>query len=422
MMGKMKTPLNDLQKAEELIKREMILMLQHDCVESPSLAQMDDREKASHSPWHEYTKEELHEAKEMLVEEREEMKKEELSKMENDQMHQEKKQRKKKTLDHGDPDDKGTEAAEADMMQSLIDQIFGNPVIQEIIFSYLPSDPPAVKAASLVCRSWNSLLDKPKYWTWAEAELKRETFTEMFFNRRFRNLGSLVTRWSLTGDQLSILFHGLEDFSLKKIMCVWNRFTSVPPEVLARALVRLEEVDLERCLLSKEEDEALMKAIGEASQLNLKSLKLGPILYGDSADSELFQHLLRIEDLKVEDMDPKQVQAFYEYIDQTKDIKLKKFTFGTNSATFIMESEILAKTWPRLERIVVRTDGHIDIPSVYPEQVISVFQEIVNSKDIKLKSLQLPSEIRAGLPDKLLTETKAKIKVVFSDESEAEET
>jgi len=427
-------PLNDLQKAEELIKREMILMLHHDCVESPSLAQMDGREKAkkgesergivnkaSHKhPWHEYTKEELHEAKEMLEEEREEMEKEELSMRKNDQMPQEKKRKRKKTLDHGDPDDKGTEAA--DLMQSLNDQIFGNPVIQEIIFSYLLSDPPAVKAASLVCRSWNSLLAKPKYWTWAEAELKRETFSEMFFNRRFRNLGSLVTRWSLTGDQLQILFHGLGDCSLKKITCVWNRFTSVAPEVLARALVRLEEVDLERCLLSREEDEALMKAIGETKLLNLRSLKLGPILYGESAAPELFQHLLRIEDLKLEDMDPKQVQAFYEYIDEAKDLKLKKFTFGTNSATFIMESEILAKTWSRLERIVVRTDGHIDIPSVFPGQVISVFEKIVNSKDIKLKSLQLPSEIRAGLPDRLLTETLAKIKVVFSDESEAEET
>ena len=32
-------PLNELQKAEELIKREMILMLHHDCLETPTLAQ-----------------------------------------------------------------------------------------------------------------------------------------------------------------------------------------------------------------------------------------------------------------------------------------------------------------------------------------------------------------------------------------------
>ena len=32
-------PLNDLQKAEEMIKREMILMMHHDCLETPTLAQ-----------------------------------------------------------------------------------------------------------------------------------------------------------------------------------------------------------------------------------------------------------------------------------------------------------------------------------------------------------------------------------------------
>ena len=81
-------PLNELQKAEELIKREMILMLHHDCLESPTIAQMGGREKAKKGErgivneathrnyldkhqWREFTKEELDVAKEMMEEERE---------------------------------------------------------------------------------------------------------------------------------------------------------------------------------------------------------------------------------------------------------------------------------------------------------------------------------------------------------------
>merc|ERR1712233_122967 len=81
-------PLNDLQRAEELIKREMILMLHHDCLESPTLSQQGgaDRAKkgergivneASHRtyldrhPYKEYTKEEMDEAAEMLEKEME---------------------------------------------------------------------------------------------------------------------------------------------------------------------------------------------------------------------------------------------------------------------------------------------------------------------------------------------------------------
>ena len=307
-------------------------------------------------------------------------------------------------------------------MQRLTDQIFGNPVIQENIFSFLPSDPSAVKAASLVCRSWHSLLAKPKYWTWAQAELRREAFIQMFSTRRFKIIGSVVTNWSLTGYQLRALFQGLRDCSLKKISCVWNRFTAVEPAVLAGALVRLEEVDMEKCLLSKEELQALMEAIGEAENLNLKTLRLGPILLVDSVAPELFKHFLRIEDLKIEDLDPIQVKAFYQYFVETKDVKLKKLTFGTNSATFIIDNEFLVKTWPRLESIVVRNDGHIPlIPSVYPEQVRAVFEEIIDRKDFKLKSIQLPTELRAEMPLKLLMETMAKVNVVFSDTDESDE-
>ena len=52
-----------------------------------------------------------------------------------------------------------------------------------------------------------------------------------------------------------------------------------------------------------------MKAIGETQQLKLQNLRLGPVLYGDYVEPELFQHLLKIKDLKVEDMNPKQVVA-----------------------------------------------------------------------------------------------------------------
>jgi len=81
-------PLNDLQKAEEMIKKEMILMLHHDCLESPTLSQQGGADKAkkgergivneaSHRnyldrhPYKEYSKEEMDEAAEMLEKEME---------------------------------------------------------------------------------------------------------------------------------------------------------------------------------------------------------------------------------------------------------------------------------------------------------------------------------------------------------------
>ena len=42
-------PLTDLQRAEELIKREMIVMLHHDCLETPTPAQMGENSKQKKS-------------------------------------------------------------------------------------------------------------------------------------------------------------------------------------------------------------------------------------------------------------------------------------------------------------------------------------------------------------------------------------
>ena len=42
-------PLTELQRAEELIKREMIVMMHHDCIETPTPAQMGEGSKKKNS-------------------------------------------------------------------------------------------------------------------------------------------------------------------------------------------------------------------------------------------------------------------------------------------------------------------------------------------------------------------------------------
>jgi pre-mRNA-splicing factor CDC5/CEF1 len=81
-------PLTDLQRAEELIKREMIVMLHHDCLETPTPMQMGDGKKKDRSILNEvqhrsyldkhnyqkFTEEEMEEAKILLEQEMEEVK------------------------------------------------------------------------------------------------------------------------------------------------------------------------------------------------------------------------------------------------------------------------------------------------------------------------------------------------------------
>ncbi len=74
-------PLNDLQRAEEMIKREMLVMMHHDALETPTLTQQgmggkkgergivgEDAHRAylERHPYREYVKDELEEAKQLL--------------------------------------------------------------------------------------------------------------------------------------------------------------------------------------------------------------------------------------------------------------------------------------------------------------------------------------------------------------------
>lgn len=81
-------PLTDLQRAEELIKREMIVMLHHDCLETPTPMQMGEGKKKDRSILNEtqhraylekhgyqkFNEEEMEAAKELLEQEMEDVK------------------------------------------------------------------------------------------------------------------------------------------------------------------------------------------------------------------------------------------------------------------------------------------------------------------------------------------------------------
>ena len=61
----------------------------------------------------------------------------------------------------------------------MMELLPNNPVILERIFSHL--DPSDIKTAALVCRTWNNVLESPKYWTWATASLGRRNFRQIFY-------------------------------------------------------------------------------------------------------------------------------------------------------------------------------------------------------------------------------------------------
>merc|ERR1712192_337913 len=85
----------------------------------------------------------------------------------------------------------------------------------------------------------------------------------------------IVPHTFLTSSQVEEIFEAIkgQDSCLRVLDISCNRLSSVDPETLSSAVVRLEEAKMERCSLSSPQVQALLKAAAESS--SLVSLHMG---------------------------------------------------------------------------------------------------------------------------------------------------
>ena len=217
-----------------------------------------------------------------------------------------------------------------------LDEMLSNSVIQGKIFSYLaPAD---IKSLATVSSTWRVMMEQPRFWTWATVRLSLDNFTEKsqsvrirsitnvlmeydvsemqqrsFFSSIFYEVGAMANMRNLnisgtdlsfvspevlsevivkmkvvnlfdsnlTSEQLDTILIRImkssDDLNLSSLRTSLTSFSSVPPAILAKALVRLEKVDLENPELTKDQVAAVLVEVGESQNLRLKSLPLSHI-------------------------------------------------------------------------------------------------------------------------------------------------
>ena len=155
-----------------------------------------------------------------------------------------------------------------------------SPDLLEIVFSNLA--PVDIKSAALVSRTWNSVIETAKFWSWAQVTLTSENFSEIFPSYRFRSVSSVTLSLSfhdkLSDGQLKELFSNfskLPDLKLKHLDICHNDLSSIKPSVLSQAVVRLEEVWLFWTELTGQQVEDIFHLVikaGAEGRLRLRSL------------------------------------------------------------------------------------------------------------------------------------------------------
>ena len=165
---------------------------------------------------------------------------------------------------------------------AMTHHIFLNHDTLEVILDHLaPAD---IKSAALVCRTWRTVVEKPRYWSWTKARLRSLSFREIFNSERFRNIGHV--QFDLSDPEMKEEFFrtvGLRNPDLRSMEMVGVNLSSVSSEFLAQTATRLEELTMIYNVLKPSQVTHLFSQLVDTTNTNLKLVKLN--LRGTRLDS-----------------------------------------------------------------------------------------------------------------------------------------
>jgi len=172
-----------------------------------------------------------------------------------------------------------------------------------------------------------------------------------------------------------------EDTKLKKFDLDGNDLSHVEPEVLARAAVKLEELGLKDTKLRTEQISSILATIAQ-EDTKLKKLNLEGNDLSHVEPEVLARAAVKLEelDLSYTELRPEQITSIFTTIPQ-EDTKLKKLNLEGNDLSHV-EPEVLATGAVKLEQLGLQDT------KLRPDQITSIIITIAQ-EDIKLKKLNL---------------------------------
>ena len=284
--------------------------------------------------------------------------------------------------------------------QYLREQISRNPVILAEIFRHLaPSD---LKSAALVCRAWWSLVEQPRYWRWAETRLTRANFGKKFRSRRLRNIGSVRT--DLSEVQMRKLLLSLGDWRLRRLAVSYINLSSVSPQLLCSALVKLETLELCLCRLTKDQVRAVFTSIADCEDLALSRLSINFSDLTSVPGPVLARAVVRLKSVNLWlcRLTTGQVTTLLTTILQTNNLTLESLTLNPSDLSSV-SARLLSAAVLRLQEVNM---SYTDLSSDHLSQICS---DILAAKHLRLRSLQLNSTNLSSIQPNLLASAMVRL-------------
>ena len=230
---------------------------------------------------------------------------------------------------------------------------------------------------------------------------------------------ALLNSINLTDQQVTAVFTEIAAsplLRLRKLRLHWLDFSSVPPGVFSQALVRLEQVDLYGSFPTETQLGGLFQLIVAARQLRLRRLRLlssvasNPALTAVPPDL-LSRALVRLEKAEISSfiLSPGQGKALFKAIVETPELRLRRLTVVAGLYLLFARrcEQYLSQALVRLEKV------NISGFSFKPRVADAICETILATEKLKLRSLKLWRTEDFPASPALLNQVKAKIKVDF---------
>jgi len=315
-------------------------------------------------------------------------------------------------------------------------EMIKNPDLLEMIFGYL--DPTSVKTASAVSRTWNSVIEKPKFWRWTTLRLDRGNYREIIQSLQNENDQSRVSNvqkicvslqeeednsWVLNILQDLVTAVQDEDSHLKSLDIAGRGassvdWTSLPVELLAQVLVSLDKGSLDligtgptfrlnvgtflcNCWriyrLSQDHVNNLFQMIAKSSVMNMNLLYLSSKFQIAHIPPKLFSHVVtKLEIIWAGGvLTAGQISAVFNRLSVVKDQKLKNLDLAYNDLSSV-PTEILVGGISGLEHVKLMGT------KLTTEQLTGIFTRLSVLEDHKLKTLNLRHNSLSLVPTDIL--------------------
>ena len=271
-----------------------------------------------------------------------------------------------------------------------LDEMLSNSVIQGKIFSYLaPAD---IKSLATVSSTWRVMMEQPRFWTWATVRLSLDNFTERSQSVRIRSITNVLMEYDVSELQqrsfFSSVFYEVGAMAnMRNLDISGTDLSFVSPEVLSEVIVKMKVVNLfDSNLTSEQLDTILIRIMKSSDDLNLSSLRTSLTSFSSVPPAILSKALVRLEkvDLANPELTKDQVAAILVEVGESKNLRLKSLPLSHIDLSRV-PPQVFAKAVVRLERVTLR------FTKLTTEHVEAALVQISTSQDLRLKSLAVPN-------------------------------